>query len=164
MISLIVAISQNGVIGSNGKIPWHFKTDLNFFKEITMGNVLVFGRKTYESIKKNLEGRKIIVITRNKNYIVTNAIIKHSPYDILDLYLKSKDKCFIGGGSDLYNFFIDYAQEIYLTQIEKKYNGDAFFPIQKLNEFYQISCREISEKGVILKFKILKRRSSSTYV
>jgi dihydrofolate reductase len=158
MIILICAAAKNGVIGKNGKIPWNFKTDLKNFRKLTMGNILVLGRKTYESLPKTLDGRKLIILTKNENYFSQDSIVNHSPHYILDNYLKSKDKCFIGGGAQIFDFFVDYAEKIYLTEIGKDFIGDAYFPLEKLNCFKEISCKEIEEKGVILKFKVLQRK------
>lgn len=158
LIILICAVSKNGVIGKNGQIPWNFKSDLEFFKRNTMKNIVVFGRKTFESITKPLNGRKIIVLTRNKDYFVEGAIIEHSCCNIVNNYLKSKNKCFIAGGSEIYNFFIDYAEKIYLTEIEKNFDGDATFPIEKLIDFRKESSKLVIEKGVTLNFLKLKRK------
>lgn len=150
-------MSKNGVIGKNGKIPWNFKSDLEYFKKKTMGNIVVFGRRTFQSLEKTLFGRKIVVLTRNKDYFVEGTIIEHSAYNIVNNYLKSKDKCFIGGGGEIYNFFIDYAEIIYLTEIEKNFDGNVFFPIEKLTDFRKESSKSVEEKGVVLNFLKLKR-------
>lgn len=160
MIFLICAVAKNGVIGKAGKIPWHFNTDLKNFRKLTMGNILILGRKTFEFLPKMLDGRKIIILTKNKNFSAPDANIEHSHHFILDKYLKSKDKCFVGGGSQIFDLFIDYAEKIFLTEIEQEIEGDAYFPIKKLDNFTEISCNQIEENGVILKFKILRRKKS----
>lgn len=157
MIFLIAAVSKNYAIGKEGKLPWHFETDLKNFRNLTMGNVLVFGRKTYESLEKKLSGRNIIILTRNRDYKPKNVKIEYSYLDIVKKYLKSKDKCFIAGGEEIYTLFINYVDYIYLTEIEKEFDGDKYFPKDKLIFFSEISCKEVIENGVILRFKLLKR-------
>lgn len=159
MIILICAVAKNGIIGTKGILPWHFNADLKNFKKLTMGNVLVLGRKTYESLPKILDGRKLIVLSKNRNYHTPRSIVVHSHHFILGNFLKSKDKCFIGGGGIIFELFIDFAEKIYLTEINKTFDGDAYFPLEKLNFFKEISCKEVVEKGVLLKFKILKRKN-----
>lgn len=157
MIILICATSKNWVIGKDQKIPWNFKSDMSYFKKLTMNHIVVFGRKTFESIGKELEGRKIFVLTRNRSYSPENSSVIHSPSDILNNFLKNKEKCFIGGGGEIYNLFIDYARLIYLTIIDKEFDGDTFFPLEKLSCFREVYCKNIMEKETNLKFKIFKR-------
>ena len=94
-----------------------------------MGHFVLMGRKTFESIKKPLEGRKIIIITKNKNYKTSAGYVVHSIKKAIELALKEgEDELFIAGGETIYQQTIDIAEKIYLTKIEKNYNGDSFFP------------------------------------
>lgn len=152
MIAIISCISKNGVIGKNGKLPWNYPSDLKRFKELTMNHTVVFGRKTFESINKELPKRKIIVLTRNKNYKNSKIIVKHSHQEILDKYLKNKEKCYICGGGEIYRLFIDNVVEIFLTVIEKEYQGDVFFPVDMLKRFKIKESYSLVENGTLLNF------------
>ena len=127
-ISLVVAKSENGVIGNGNGIPWSAKGEQKLFKEITMGGVLVMGRKTYDSIGKPLPGRETIVISRsNKNYPDPIKICS-----TLSLALESavqlKKPIFVVGGGEVYSQAISLADSIHLTQIHCHAKGDVFFP------------------------------------
>ena len=122
MIYLIAAVSKNGVIGNRGKLPWHFKKDLERFKSLTMGHYVVFGRKTFESLEKELEGRKIIVLTLNKNFQKSGIIVKHSVEEIVNNYLQSKEICFIAGGEEIYKEFLTFCDIIFLSIIYKEFS------------------------------------------
>lgn len=158
MIYIIVAVSRNGVIGRGGKLPWNFKKDFDHFKNLTMGKKIVFGRKTFESLKKPLEGREVIVLTRNQNYLSKICTIKHSYQEIINNYLKSKEICFIGGGEEIYKLFLPYANKIYLTLIHKDFYGDAFFPLKELKKFKSIKSEIVFEKAIKLEFIEFERK------
>ena len=126
MISIVAAVSQNGVIGKDGKIPWKLPADLAYFKNLTMGHAIVMGRKTYDSIGKALPGRTNIVITRQKHFSAADCIVAHSLKDAL---LKAEGKeIFIIGGGEIYREAMPLADKLYLTLVEQDFEGDAFFP------------------------------------
>ena len=85
MLSLITCFSKNHVIGCAGKLPWHYKEDLEHFKNITMGHTLIMGRNTFESLPKMLVGRKIIVVTNQKDFKNENCLVAHSLTQAIDL-------------------------------------------------------------------------------
>jgi dihydrofolate reductase len=126
MISMIVAMDENGLIGKNNSLPWHLPNDLKYFKRITIGNTIVMGRKTYESIGKPLPGRKNVILTRNKNYTIDNATIINSP-DMVQ-QLASIDDVFIIGGAELFSSLIGITDKLYITKIHEKFEGDVYFP------------------------------------
>ena len=82
IISIVVAVGENGVIGRDGSLPWHIPGDLKLFKQITMGKPIIMGRKTWESLERQLPGRPHVVITRDKNYVATKAQVVHDPVTI----------------------------------------------------------------------------------
>ena len=127
MIKIIAALSSNRVIGNNGKIPWFIKGELRRFKEITMGHNVVMGRKTFESIGNALEGRKNIIITKNKSFEVNNATVKHSFEAALKACNPAKD-IFVIGGSSIYEMALDCCDYLLLTVIYKNISGDTYFP------------------------------------
>ena len=130
MISLIVAIAQNNVIGGDNKLLWHISDDLKRFKKITSGNTIVMGRKTFESLPEVLPNRKHIILTRDKNYTVDNPYVEviHNINDIINNFKNSPVEVFIIGGGEIYNQFINYADKIYLTKVFKNFEGDTTFP------------------------------------
>lgn len=128
MISLIAAVSKNNVIGFNNKIPWNIIEDRKYFKKQTMGHFVIMGRKTFESLKSDLPDRKIIVLTRNKNYKAQNVLVCHSWDEIFSLIDINNEEIFVAGGGEIYSQAIDFANKIYLTQVDGYFEGDTFFP------------------------------------
>lgn len=136
MIAIVAAVSQNGVIGHNGKIPWHLPADLLVFKHLTMGHAVVMGRKTYESIGKALPGRLNIVLTRERNYLAPGCIIAASANAALSA-AKDKEVYVIGGG-EVYKRFLKVADRMHITFIEQYFEGDAYFPPVDWSEWNEV--------------------------
>lgn len=131
MLSIIVAVSENDVIGYGGKMPWHISEDLKYFKKITMGKTLIMGRKTYESLPGALPGRKLIIITKDKNFLNTPSDDIFVCTDLTNVLLHFKntdEEAFIIGGAEIYKQSINWADCIYLTKIYKTFEGDVYFP------------------------------------
>jgi dihydrofolate reductase len=133
-LSLIVAHDLNRVIGNEGKIPWYIPEDLKFFKQVTLGHVLIMGRKTYESLPiQPLPKRKTIIITRNKEYKVDHPdvrVVTSIEKAIMVAKLMSeKDEIFVAGGQEIYTLALPYATKAYVTVVEEHHTGDSFFPI-----------------------------------
>ncbi len=130
MISLMVAIAQNNVIGRDNKLLWHISEDLKRFKKITSGNTIIMGRKTFESLPGVLPNRKHIIITRDKSYTVNNSSVEviHNINDIINSFKNSPVEVFIIGGGEIYNQFINSVDKIYLTKVFKDFEGDTTFP------------------------------------
>lgn len=130
MISIIVAKSKNNVIGSNGSIPWNIPKDLKYFKELTEGNTVIMGRKTYESLpkdKKPLPNRINIVITRDINFTANGCMVVGSLEEAI-LKIDNRKDTFIIGGSEIYKQAINFVDKIYITEINDEYEGDTYFP------------------------------------
>ena len=126
MITLIAACSENRVIGKAGKLIWHIPEDLKRFKKLTLGNPIVMGRKTFESIGKPLPGRTNIILTRDKNYKMEGCLVYNKISDILEIF--EKNNIFVIGGGEIYKQFLDKADKIELTLIHKNFDGDTYFP------------------------------------
>ncbi|MCX6807105.1 MAG: dihydrofolate reductase [Candidatus Berkelbacteria bacterium] len=126
-ISIIVAISENYVIGDKNQLLWHLPTDMKHFKEITTGKTVVMGRKTFESIGKPLPNRQNVIITQDKEYSAKGCNVTHSIEETLN-FLKDKDEIFIIGGALLYAQMLPKADKLYLTIVHKDFDGDAHFP------------------------------------
>lgn len=127
-ISIVVAASQNLVIGKDNKLPWHLPADLKYFKKLTMGHCIIMGRKTFESIGKPLPGRTNIVVTRNKNYSQSNGIIICSSLEEAYEYSRAinENEAFVIGGAEIINEALKKADKIYLTHIYENFEGDTF--------------------------------------
>ena len=150
MINLIVDVSKNGIIGKDGKIPFFYPADKQYFKEITTNKVLIMGRKTYEEINHPLKDRFIIVLSKTKNFN-DNGIITLTSLDEALKYVKDKE-VFIAGGRKLYEEALKIATYLYITEIDEIYDGDTYFPSIPNN--YQLISENKKDK---LNFKIYKK-------
>jgi len=128
LISLIVAMASNRVIGNQGEIPWKIPGEQKMFKEITMGHSMIMGRKTFEAIGRALPGRTNIVVTRQAGYQAPGCIVVHDLKSALDACPPAEDEAFIIGGGQIYHETIAIADRIYLTVLPKEVAGDAHFP------------------------------------
>lgn len=124
-VSLIVAVSRNGVIGNEGKLPWRLPADLKRFKQLTMGHPILMGRKTFESIGKPLPGRTNIVITRQKDFQACGATVAHSLEEALQM-CENEAEVFVIGGAEIYKQALPLADHIYLTRIGQDFQGDTY--------------------------------------
>jgi dihydrofolate reductase len=134
MIGLIVARSKNNVIGKNGQIPWRIKGEQKQFKELTTGNVVVMGRKSYEEIGHPLPNRKTIVVSRTKKYEGENLATASSVEEAIKM--AGNEKVYISGGYGLYKEAIPYVDVIYITEVQTEIeDGHTFFPEFDENDF-----------------------------
>lgn len=131
-ISIIVAVSENNVIGKDNKLPWHLPADLKHFKNLTMGHHIIMGRKTYESIGKPLPGRTTVIITRNREYQAEGCIVVNSLQEAIEAAKKNNDaEAFIIGGAEIINQSESVADKIYLTKIHEQFEGDVFLHLNE---------------------------------
>ena len=138
IVSLVVAMSDNGIIGVNNQLPWRLPNDLRRFKAITMGKPIIMGRKTFDSIGKPLPGRQNIVISRRSDLIIEGCLVVNSIDSALQSASKS-DEVMIIGGADVYRQALPLAQRIYLTRVHADVQGDAGFPQLNMNEWRETS-------------------------
>ena len=125
-ISIIVAISQNGIIGREMDLPWHISADLKRFKALTMGHLIVMGRKTYESIGRLLPGRTTVIITRQSNYQIPGALVVNSIDEAMAVAADDLET-FIVGGSQIYNLALPLVDTLYVTRVHADVEGDTRF-------------------------------------
>jgi len=125
-MEIIVACTENLVIGAEGEMPWHLPADLAHFKNITSGNTIIMGRRTWESIGNALQNRKNIVLTRQKNYSAEGATIIHSLDELQTI--ETVGTLFIIGGGELYKNTIEISEVLHVTRIHTTIEGDTFFP------------------------------------
>ena len=144
MLSLIVAVSENNVIGKDNQLLWHLKDDLKHFKNTTRGHHVIAGRKTFESQGKPLPGRTNIIITRNRNYKAEGCIVVHSLDEALNV-IQNDNEPFIIGGEQIYRMALPFVNKIYLTRVHATFTGDTHFPDIDMNHWQEI-CREYHEE------------------
>ena len=129
VLSLLVAASENNVIGKDNKLPWHLPNDLKYFKNQTWAMPILMGRKTFESIGKPLPGRKSIVITRSKDWKHEGVDVVHSVEEsIEEARALGVKEIFVIGGAEIFKTSFPKANRIYLTRIHHNFDGDAYFP------------------------------------
>ena len=144
IIALIVAVSENGGIGKDGKVPWHLTDDLKNFKRVTMGHHLVMGRKTFESIGKALPGRKMVVVSRNAEYAAEGCEVVGSLEAALELAREGdENEVFIGGGAEIYAAALPLAERMYYTQVKAVVEADTFFPAFHETKWEEVEAVEL---------------------
>ena len=153
-ISIIVAMSENFVIGLKNKLPWHISADLKNFKNITLGNPIIMGRKTYDSIGKPLKDRDNIVISRDNSLKIDGVEVVDSLEKAIFMTAEAPET-FIIGGQQIYQIALPIATHMYVTKVEGNFEGDAYFP-----DYNQQEWREVGREDLItddnLKFSFLK--------
>lgn len=150
VISIIVAIAENNVIGANNQLIWHISDDLKRFKVLTTGHHIIMGRKTFESIGKPLPMRTNIIVSRNPSYKIEGCIVVPSLEAAIELSANETEVFIIGGG-ELYKQAMPLAKNLYLTKVHKVFEGDTFFPKIDLKEWKILSLEgvRIDEKSGI---------------
>jgi len=141
-INIIVAAGKRNEIGKRGQLIWRISDDLKRFKQLTMGGVLIMGRKTYQSIGRPLPGRINIVVTRQEDFPDEGIFLASSPAEALEKARCFQKPVFIIGGEQIYRALLPFAGRLYLTEIEATdKEADAFFP------FFEPASWEVTEKS-----------------
>ena len=125
---IVAAVARNGVIGVEGRLPWRIPDDLARFKELTMGQALVMGRATFESIGRPLPGRSTIVLTRDPDWAHEGVETASSLVAALDLAASRSEEAFVAGGAQVYRAGLAVAERMELTEVDAAPEGDTFFP------------------------------------
>jgi dihydrofolate reductase len=165
LISLIVAVAENGVIGRNGTLPWRLSSDLKTFRRLTMGKPIVMGRKTFQSLGKPLDGRDNIVLSSDPFFEPQGASVVDSLGAALTLArvlaaTRGADEIMIIGGADIFRAALPAADRIYWTEVKAAPAGDVLFPVFDLNEWTEVSREDLprgprDDHGAVL--KVLER-------
>ena len=161
MISLIAAVGKNNELGLDNHLIFNIPGDLKFFRNTTLGKTVIMGRKTYESIGKPLP-KRINIVVSNSLKETDGITIINSFEEVLEKYLNSEEEVFIIGGESLYNYFINYAQNIYLTKVYANAVADKYFPSFDENNYNQTLLGENKENNLEYKH-ILYRRKNERY-
>ena len=143
IISLIVAMGRNRVIGKDNALPWKLPADMKRFREITTGKPVIMGRKTFESIGHALPKRTNIVMTRDADFRTDGCIVVHSPEDALHAAMGAEEAVVIGGSS-VFEQFLPKIGRMYLTIINEDFEGQSLFPEFDMDEWYEVERREFA--------------------
>lgn len=141
MLSIIVAVAENNVIGKDNDLIWKLPRDMKHFKETTTGHFIIMGRKTYESNGRPLPNRTNVIITRDNNYKAEGCIVVHSLEEALEK-AKNDSEAFIIGGGVIYDLAMPIVDRIYLTKIHHSFEGDTYFPELNMEEWQEIDRRD----------------------
>lgn len=145
-LSLIVATAQQNVIGVDNQLPWHLPQDLKYFKSVTLGKPIIMGRKTFESIGKPLPGRTNIVITRQQNWSFSGVLVAQTIEEAVVIAEQFRneqqqlsEEVMVIGGAEIYRYTLPFADRVYVTRIDIKVDGDAYFPALPESEWQLVS-------------------------
>nr|AIA17388.1 Dihydrofolate reductase [uncultured bacterium] len=155
MIIGIVAVDKNGAIGKDGKLPWHYSADMKFFKETTIGNACVMGRKTWLTLKKPLPNRLNIVLSRNSEVEPQESVLLLRDVDSVLAVAKNLDcDLYVIGGEQIYKAFLPHIDRWLVTEVPLTINdADTFIPREYLQEFEGIEAREIGDNLTVRLYK-----------
>ena len=162
MLTLCVAMDENGLIGSNNSLPWHLPADLKHFRTITMGKPIIMGRKTHESIGHPLKGRLNIIVSNNHNLTINNCQIFNDLETVLN-FSNNYNEAIVIGGMAIYTMLLPYVQRMYITRIHAKFTGDTYFPEYITKQWQEIERQDYQsdEKNIYsYSFTTLERSGS----
>ena len=149
ILSHIVAVARNGVIGKDNGLPWDIPEDMKFFKEKTKGKCLIMGRKTFESVGHPLPNRMNVVVTAQNDYLPRGAVVQPCLDGAIEYSSNQTsrygDEVFIIGGEKIFRDSMDKVDLIYLTRIHRDFDGDVFYPDMALEAFEEVERRDRSE-------------------
>ena len=129
MLSIIVAIAKNNVIGKDNKLIWHLPEDLKRFKRLTTGHTIIMGRKTFESLGRILPNRHHVILCNDAELNINDENVEVlNDISLLDKYINSDEENFIIGGATMYKLLMPYCKKMYITEINKDFDGDVWFP------------------------------------
>ena len=157
-LNLIAAVGKNRELGKDNDLIWHLKEDLKYFKEKTNNNTIIMGRKCFESLPGLLPNRKHIIIINNKDYIVNGALIMHNIEEVLEYVKNTDETCFIIGGAKIYEIFLPYCNNLYLTEIDDEKDADVYFPKFDKNMYNSEIVEENEENNIKYKMLVYRRK------
>ena len=147
-LTQIAAIGKNRELGKDNTLIWHFKEDMKFFREQTKGHIIVMGRKTFESLPGMLPKRHHIVISRSNPSLPEGVEVFSSIEDFINAYKDVDEEIFVIGGAQIYAQMLPYSSRLLLTEIDKGYDADAFYPEFDSSLYQRTILTDITENGV----------------
>lgn len=159
----MAAIAANGVIGRDGRLPWHLPEDLKRFRALTTGHHIVMGRKTYESIGRLLPGRTTVIVTQRRDYAIPGAIVASSVEDAVSK-CAGDDEVFVIGGARIYQAALPSADRLYLTLIQAEVQGDTYFPAWDAQEWTLRSREALAadqSSGAAVEYRVYERKRAA---
>jgi len=160
-LSLIVAMTDEAVIGKDNKLPWHLSDDLKRFKQLTMGHPLIMGRKTFDSLGRPLPGRENVVITRDSGYQREGITVTHDLDEAIRLTSNHAGEVFVIGGASIYKLALPRVSKLYMTLIHEHYEGDTFFPAFDFESEFRVTEKTAnlrdSKSGLQFSYVIAER-------
>ncbi|MBI4430911.1 MAG: dihydrofolate reductase [Candidatus Omnitrophica bacterium] len=147
MLYHVVAMAKNRVIGKENKLPWHFSSDLKHFRQLTTGQTVIMGRKTFESIGKPLPNRENFVVSRSRGVGAEGLRFFNSPEKAFEAV--RTDSAYIIGGADLFRQTMEGINGIYLTLIEQAFEGDAFYP--QIPEYFEKRSSHLLQENPMIR-------------
>lgn len=153
MLSIIVAIAKNNAIGKDNKLLWHLPDDLKRFKRLTTGHNIIMGRKTFESLGRVLPNRHHIILSKDTQLKIDSKDVEViNDISMLDNYINSEEENFVIGGATIYKLLMPYCNKMYITEIDKEFDGDVYFP-EILSKEWRATEREEGPKDDENNFK-----------
>lgn len=154
LIVLIAAMAQNRTIGAAGKLPWHLPADLQRFRQLTMGQTLLMGRKTYQSIGRPLPGRETIILSRDPAFQVAGCTVVASL--AAGIAAARSEQLFICGGGEIYRQALPLVEKIYLTELRREVAGDTFFPELPAGRFQAVHTEKLTDADQLVSFSVFE--------
>ncbi|RKQ37617.1 dihydrofolate reductase [Oceanobacillus halophilus] len=146
MLSLLVAMDKNRIIGANNDLPWHLPNDLKFFKQKTTGHTIIMGRKTFQSIGRALPNRRNVVLTKSKIDFPEGVEVIHDITTVLQWNKEQpEEEFFIIGGGNIFTQILPFADRMYITWIDEEFQGETYFPVFE-EEKWNLSSKIKGEK------------------
>ena len=145
-LALIAAVAANGVIGRDGRMPWHLPADLKYFKALTSGRRIIMGRRTWESFPKPLPNREHVVVSSQQLVVPEGVRVVRSLADALALPAHHESPVFVIGGTAMYRDALPLADDLYLTEIDADVAGDTYFPAWDRSQFLEVSRERYSAR------------------
>ena len=148
MLSIIVAKAKNNIIGNNNELIWHIPEDLKRFKRLTTGHTIIMGRKTFESLGRVLPNRHHVILCNDMELNIDDENVEVLE-DISELkkYIDSEEENFVIGGATMYRLLMPYCKKMYITEIDKDFEGDVFFPEIDLNKWKVVKREKGPDDG-----------------
>lgn len=161
-VTLVAAVGANGVIGRNGGLPWRLPEDMAHFKALTLGHVLVMGRRTYDSIGRPLPGRTTVVLTADADWRAGGVLKAGDITEALALARSVDDQVFVVGGARLYEAALPHADRLVITHVEAEPAGDTWFPAVDWSQWQEVRRESYAGFAIVTYERIPGKQGTGT--